>query len=172
LRLIKKLIHKDVDKLEGRIFERRASRGIILKGSKILLLYTKRYNDYSFPGGGIDPEEDLITGLKRELAEETGAKNVEIISEFGYIDEYRPHYKPEYDLIHMVSYFYVCKIDDDLDDVKLEDYEIANGMDSVWIDIHEAIKHNKEVIANQEQSMGFSIERETLALELVVAELL
>jgi len=172
LRLIKKLIHKDVDKLEGRIFERRASRGIILNGSKILLLYTKRYNDYSFPGGGIDPEEDLITGLKRELAEETGAKNVEIISEFGYIDEYRPHYKAEYDLIHMVSYFYVCKIDDDLDDVKLEDYEIANGMDSVWIDIHEAIKHNKEVIANQEQSMGFSIERETLALELVVAELL
>jgi len=172
LRLIKKLIHKDVDKLEGRIFERRASRGIILKGSKILLLYTKRYNDYSFPGGGIDPEEDLITGLKRELAEETGAKNVEIISEFGYIDEYRPHYKPEYDLIHMVSYFYVCRIDDDLDDTKLEDYEIANGMDSVWIDIHEAIKHNKEVIANQEESMGFSIERETLALELVVDELL
>jgi 8-oxo-dGTP pyrophosphatase MutT (NUDIX family) len=99
LRLIKKMIHNDVDTLDGRIFDRRAARGIVLKGSKILLLYTKRYNDYSFPGGGVDPEEDLITGLKRELAEETGAKNVEVISEFGYIAEYRPHYKPEYDLI-------------------------------------------------------------------------
>jgi len=172
LRLIKKLIHKDVDKLDGRIFKRIASRGIILKDSKILLLYTDRYNDYSFPGGGVDLNEDLITGLNRELAEETGAKNVEVISEFGYIDEYRPHYKPEYDLIHMLSYFYVCKIDDDLDNANLEDYEIANGMSCVWIDIHEAIKHNREVIAKQEASMGFSIERETLTLELVAQELM
>lgn len=172
MRLIKALIHKDVEKLEGRIFERKAARGIILKDSKILLLYTKRYNDYSFPGGGVDSNEDLIAGLKRELAEETGAKNVEIISEFGYIDEYRPHYKAEYDLIHMLSYFYVCKIDDDFEDANLEDYELANGMSSIWIDIHEAIRHNKEVIASQEESMGFSIERETLALELVVEELL
>jgi ADP-ribose pyrophosphatase YjhB (NUDIX family) len=172
LRLIKKLIHNNVKKLDGKVFERRAARGIILKGSKILLLYTKRYNDYSFPGGGVDSNEDLITGLKRELAEETGAKNVEVISEFGYIDEYRPHYKPEYDLIHMLSYFYICKIDDDFEDVNLEDYEIANGMSSIWIDIYEAIRHNKDVIANQEKSMGFSIERETLALELIVEELL
>jgi len=172
LRLIKKLIHKDVEKLDGRIFKRRASRGIILKDSKILLLYTKRYNDYSFPGGGVDLNEDLITGLTRELSEETGAKNVKVISEFGYIDEYRPHYKPEYDLIHMVSYFYVCEIDDELEESNLEDYEIANGMSTVWIDIHEAIKHNKEVIAKQEAFMGFSIERETIALELVAQELI
>ncbi|ABR47224.1 NUDIX hydrolase [Alkaliphilus metalliredigens QYMF] len=171
MKLIKKLIHRDVKKLEGRIFERKAARGIILKDSNILLLYTKRYNDYSFPGGGVDPEEDLMTGLKRELAEEIGAKNIEVISEFGYIDEYRPHYKPEYDLIHMLSYFYVCKTDD-FGDVDLEDYELANGMSSIWIDIHEAIKHNKEVIANQETSMGFSIERETLALERVAEMLL
>lgn len=172
MRLIKKLVHNDVKTLDGKMFERRASRGIILKDSKILLLYTKKYNDYSFPGGGVDPDEDLITGLKRELAEETGAKNVEVISEFGYIDEYRPHYKPEYDLIHMLSYLYVCKIDDDFEDVNLEDYELANGMSSIWIDIHKAISHNRKVIANQEKSMGFSIERETLALELIVEELL
>ncbi|SDL25623.1 NUDIX domain-containing protein [Natronincola ferrireducens] len=172
MRLIKKMIHKDVKNLDGRTFERRAARGIILKGSKILLLYTKRYNDYSFPGGGVDTGEDLITGLKRELAEEIGAKNIEVLREFGYIDEYRPHYKPEYDLIHMLSYFYVCRIDEELGDANLEGYEIANGMASVWIDIHEAIKHNKEVMVNQEVSMGLSIERETLALELIAEELL
>ena len=172
LRLLKKMIHKDVENLEGNIFKRRAARGIILKGTKILLLYTKRYNDYSFPGGGVDLEEDLITGLKRELAEETGAKNIQVIEEFGYIDEYRPHHKPEYDLIHMLSYFYRCKIDDEFNEVNLEDYEIANGMSAVWIDINEAIQHNKKVIANQEESMGLSIERETLVLELVAKELI
>ena len=166
------MIHKDVDSIEGRIFERKAARAIVLEDSKILLLYTKKYNDYSFPGGGIDLKEDLSTGLKRELAEETGAKNIQIISEFGFIDEYRPHYKPEYDLIHMLSYFYICQIEEDFENTTLEDYELANGMTPVWIDIHEAIRHNREVIANQECSMGFSIERETLVLELIVKELL
>lgn len=171
MRLIKKMIHKDIEDLNGRVFERKSSRGIILKGSKILLMYTKRYNDYSFPGGGVELGEDLIVGLKRELKEETGAKNIEVINEFGYIDEYRPHYKPDYDLIHMLSYFYVCKVDDNFDDVEFEDYEIANGMSSVWVDINEAIKHNRAVIANKEESMGFSIERETFVLELVAEEL-
>nr|WP_255433914.1 NUDIX domain-containing protein [Ammoniphilus sp. CFH 90114] len=66
-------------------------------------------NNYSFPGGGVELEEDLITGLRREVAEETGARNIEVLRKFGIIDEYRPQYKPEYDLIHMISYFYVCQ---------------------------------------------------------------
>jgi ADP-ribose pyrophosphatase YjhB (NUDIX family) len=172
VKLISKMVHKDVKSLQGRTFERRAARGIILKGDHILLLYTKRYNDYSFPGGGVDHEEDLIAGLKRELAEETGAKNINIIREFGYIDEYRPHYIPEYDLIHMLSYFYLCSMDEDFDNANLEDYEVSNGMSALWINIHEAISHNKEVISNQEASMGFSIERETLVLELIAKELI
>lgn len=166
------MIHKDIDNIDGRVFERKSSRGIILKGSKILLMYTKRYNDYSFPGGGVELEEDLIVGLKRELREETGAKNIEVISEFGYVDEYRPHYKPDYDLIHMLSYFYICKVDENFDDAKLEDYEVANGMTPVWIEIDEAIEYNRAVIAKKEESMGFSIERETLVLELIQKELL
>lgn len=172
MRLISKMVHKSVVHLEGKTFERRAARGIIMKGTNILLLYTKRYNDYSFPGGGVDLHEDMIDGLKREIAEETGAKNIEVIREFGYIDEYRPHYKPEYDLIHMLSYFYICNIDDQLGNANLEDYERANGMSHVWVDIQEAIRHNKEVISKQESSMGFSIERETMILELIAQELL
>jgi 8-oxo-dGTP pyrophosphatase MutT (NUDIX family) len=166
------MIHKALDSLEGRTLERRAARGIILRGSEILLLYTQRYNDYSFPGGGVDEHEELLDGLKRELAEETGACNITIIQEFGIIDEYRPYYKPEYDLIHMLSYFYVRSIDEKLDQTDLEDYEIANGMSAVWINIQDAIKHNKEVMAKQEASMGFSIERETYVLELVAQELI
>ncbi len=170
MRLIKKLIHKEVTDRNGKTFERQAARGIIMKGSNILLLYTKKYNDYSFPGGGVELDEDLHDGLKRELAEETGAKNIKIIADFGMFDEYRPHYDPEYDLLHMISYFYVCQIDEELEEARLEDYEIANGTAPVWIDIHEAIRHNKEVIANQEATMGYSIERETLVLELVAEE--
>ncbi|WP_433743789.1 hypothetical protein [Paenibacillus amylolyticus] len=100
------------------------------------------------------------------------ATQVEVISEFGYIEEYRPHYKPEYDLIHMLSYYYVCNIHEQLGEAQLEDYEINNGMSAVWIDIHQAIMHNRQVILNKEVSMGFSIERETIVLELIASELI
>lgn len=172
MRLLSTIIHKELDKLEGSVFKRVTGRGIILKDSKILLLYTKVYNDYSFPGGGIDSDEDLIDGLKRELTEETGAKNIRITDEFGFIDEYRPHHKPEYDLVHMLSYFYICEIDEDFENAKFEDYEIANGMSPVWIEIDEAITHNKNVMSSKEESMGFSIQRETFVLELIAKELL
>jgi 8-oxo-dGTP pyrophosphatase MutT (NUDIX family) len=172
LRLIQKMVHRQVTTIEGRTFERRSARGIVMRGTDILLIYTKRYNDYSFPGGGVEPHEELTAGLRRELAEETGAAEIEVVREFGYIDEYRPHYKPEYDLVHMESYFYVCKLNADFKKARPEAYEIMNGSEPVWVNIHEAIRHNRAVIANQEASMGFSVERETLVLELVAQELL
>lgn len=171
MRLLKKIKHHSVVDIKGRVFERRAARAIVLKGEDILLLYTQRYNDYSFPGGGVEAEEDLIVGLHRELAEETGASKIKVIQEFGYIDEYRPHYRPDYDLIHMLSYFYICSIDSNLGEHKMEQYEIDNGMKVQWINILDAISHNKNVIASQETTMGLSIERETLVLEIVAHEL-
>lgn len=172
MRLIKKMIHNDLKTLEGNMFERKAARGIILDNRKILLLYTKRYNDYSIPGGGIDEGEDIINALKRELSEEVGAKDIEILKEYGYTEEYRPHYKKEYDLMHMLSYIFVCKLNSPLEKPNFEDYEIANGMEVKWVDIDEAIKHNLDVISNKEKSMGFSVERETFVLQLIRDELL
>lgn len=171
MRLLKEIRHHSVTEISGRVFERKAARAIILKEEDILLLYTQKYNDYSFPGGGVDIGEDLITGLKRELAEETGASRVNSIREFGYIDEYRPHYHPQYDLIHMLSYFYSCSIDSELGEHKMEQYEIDNGMRVQWINIYDAISHNKKVISLKEKSMGFSIQRETFVLEMVAQEL-
>ncbi|CAM4476846.1 NUDIX hydrolase [Paenibacillus tarimensis] len=172
MRLIKEFIHKDLTSLDGMVFHRRAARGIILRGSDILLLYTKRYNDYSFPGGGLEADEDLIAGLEREIAEETGASGISILQEFGMTEEYRPYHKPGYDLVHMLSYYYVCKADERLGEVRMEDYEVANGMSAVWIPVNDAIEHNRMVMKNKESSMGLSIERETCVLELVAKELL
>lgn len=173
MRLIASLKHHSLpEKLGDKVFKRRASRAIVMNDDSILLLYMKRYNDYSFPGGGVDDNEDLVLGLHRELTEETGAQNIRIVQEFGYIDELRPHYRPEYDLIHMLSYFYVCEIDTDLGQTQMEHYEIANGMEVRWVNIYEAIRHNREVMESKDDSMGLSIERETIVLEIVARELL
>ncbi len=135
------------------------------------MLYTKRYHDYSLPGGGIDDGESNIKGLIRELKEETGAHNVQNIEPFGHYEEFRPWHKPDFDIVHMQSYCYTCTIDDELLEPALEAHELSNGMHPVWMNIHQAISHNEETIAKSHKK-GLSIERETFLLKLIVKELL
>lgn len=150
--------------------DRHAARGIVLKDDKILLLYTQRYHDYSLPGGGIDEGEDKVSGLRRELQEETGAMGVRNIKPFARYDEYRPWYKSDADIIHIISYCYVCDIDDELGETAFESYEVSNGMKPLWVNIDVAIAHNEEVIAKSDKK-GLSIERETFLLKVIAEEL-
>jgi ADP-ribose pyrophosphatase YjhB (NUDIX family) len=168
--LITKLVHPDVTTMTGNILARRAARGIVLRDTSILLLFTERYNDFSFPGGGVADGEDLIEGLRRELEEETGASNVRVTRNYGYIEELRPHWKPGFDLMHMTSHFYFCDIDSELRAPRMEAYEIANGMRPVWVGLDDAIAHNRAVMQRQETSMGLSIQRETFMLEKLASE--
>lgn len=135
------------------------------------MLYTQRYHDYTLPGGGVDEGEDIIQGLVRELQEETGAQNIRNIVPFGIYEEYRPWYKPEFDVMHMESYCYCCEIDDELGQTRFEAHEVKNGMKPVWMNIHKAIEHNEDTIKNSDKK-GMSIERETFLLKLIVKKLL
>ncbi len=171
MRLLKSTIHTDISDMSAKSFTRKATRAIVLNGDNILLLYTKRYHDYSLPGGGVDEGESITAGLIRELKEETGAHNVQNIEEFGLYEEYRPWHKPGFDIVHMQSYCYVCTIDDELLTPEFEPHEIDNGMHPIWMNIHHAISHNEHTIANSDKK-GLSIERETYLLKLIVSELL
>lgn len=156
---------------EQKLIERRAARAIVVKGEDILLLYTERYHDYSLPGGGIDEGEDEVSGLVRELQEETGAKGIRNVKAFARYDEYRPWYKADADIIHMISYCYVCDIDDELGDTAFESHEVSNGMTPRWVNIHEAIAHNEDVISTSDKK-GLSIDRETYLLKEIVKKLI
>ncbi len=176
MQLIKTAFHPDVSpedispNSKLTLAERHAARAIVIRGDSILLLYTERYHDYSLPGGGIDEGEDEVEGLKRELKEETGAQGVSNVKAFTRYEEYRPWHKPDADIIHMISYCYVCDIDEDLGDTAYESYEVNNGMKPLWVNIHEAIAHNEEVIASSDKK-GLSIERETFLLKVIAEKL-
>lgn len=171
MQILKTHFHPDLKTLENKsVFTRLATRAIATHDHSILLLYTERYEDYSLPGGGLDDDEDMVEGMIRELSEETGAKNIKNIQPFGAYEEYRPWYKPDYDVQHMISYCYTCEINKELGTSKMESYEIKNGMRAIWVDIHEAIKHNKRTIATSERK-GMSIERETFLLELIAQKM-
>jgi ADP-ribose pyrophosphatase YjhB (NUDIX family) len=171
MRLLRSTIHPDINLSKLSRFERIATRAIVLKEDKILLLYTERYDDYTLPGGGVDSGEDLISGFKRELLEETGAKNIRNIKEFGLYEESRPWYKDGFDIMMMKSYCFSCEIDDQLGATNFEDYEIKNGMQVVWLPIVDAIKHNEKII-KESSKKGMSVERELFLLKLIQKELI
>ena len=167
MQILKTHYHPEVKTLESKsIFTRLATRSIAIQGSRILLLYTERYEDYSLPGGGLDLGEDKVEGMMRELSEETGAQGIKNIKPFGAYQEYRPWHKPDYDIQHMISYCYTCDINNELGNSKMESHEIKNGMKAVWINIHEAIDHNKKTMSMSDKK-GMSIERETYLLKLI-----
>lgn len=172
MKLISKMVHPDLKSTEGEVFRRQAARGIVLRDESILLLFTERYNDFSFPGGGVDSDEDIVAALARELDEETGARDVQVKHHYGYIEELRPYWKPGYDLMHMTSHFFVCDIAPQLEAAKMEHYEVDNGMRPMWINLHEALRHNRDVMKRQEASMGQSIQRETFMLDRVASDFL
>ena len=163
--------HPDIGSLDGKtIFTRLATRSICLIDDTILLLYTERYDDYSLPGGGIEPNENKIQGMIRELKEETGAEDIQNIEAFGVYEEYRPWYKPDYDIQHILSYCYTCHVKYELGAPKLESYELKNGMTARWVKLYEAISHNEKTIALSDKK-GISIERETFLLKLIAESL-
>lgn len=167
MRLIAELVHPALTTRTGRVLRRHAARAIVQRGRSLLLLYTERYDDFSFPGGGIADGEDPVAALQRELAEETGATRIRVLGDYGRIEEYRPDRSPDHDLMHMTSHFYVCAIDAELGATRLEHYEQANGMRPMWMDVEAAIAHNRAVLQRADARMGLSIHRETYMLEHV-----
>ena len=168
MQILKTHYHPEIHTLENKtVFTRLATRSIAIHEEMILLMYTERYEDYSLPGGGLDVGEDQIEGMIRELREETGAQNIHNIKPFGIYEEYRPWYKPDYDIQHMISYCYTCEIDQVLGNSSLESYEIKNGMKASWVNIHKAIQHNEKMMATSAKK-GMSIEREIYLLKQIV----
>lgn len=154
-----------------RMIQRQAARAIVIDGEDILMLYTARYHDYTLPGGGVDAHEDILQGLVRELEEETGAQNIHHIKPFGIYEEFRPWYRDDAEVMHMISHCFTCKIDRELGETRFEDYEVNNGMKPVWINIHDAISHNETTMAESDKK-GMSVERETFLLRLIAKELI
>ena len=70
----------------------RAGVGIIVLNKQNKVFVGKRKDNpgdkWQMPQGGVDQGEDYITAMKRELLEETGIKNSEIIKEIEKIYQY------------------------------------------------------------------------------------
>ncbi len=61
---------------------------------------------WDLPGGGLDPAEDLLTGLQREVLEETGIQHFTVEALLTVIEGFYPR---DYGQLHTLNLVYRCQ---------------------------------------------------------------
>lgn len=153
--------------------KRYTARAVILQGRDILMAYSKKFDDYMTPGGGIE-NEPILVALAREVEEEMGM-TIKDIEPIGYIEELR---LTDNGLnLYQKSHYFFAKVDQ-IGKKKLEKYESSFGLEAVWVPIDEVIKQNNFIIEERRKKTvtgvhPFStLKRENEVLNYVIKEYL
>lgn len=80
--------------------------GVVINGHGFVLVVSQHGTSWSLPKGHIDQGEDSLAAARREIYEESGVKNIELVKDLGNYGRYRigengGENKTEYKTIHM-----------------------------------------------------------------------
>jgi len=152
------------------VFRRPSARAIICREGKVLMIHSKLYDYYKFPGGGIESGEDPKQALCREVTEETGrVVNPESIEEYGRVlrrqkDDFGDQ------IFEQENLYFFCEISEETSETKLDDYEAEEGFHAVWIEPMSASRHNR-YWHNGQGGDAVIVEREAKVLDMADLEL-
>ena len=146
--------------------ERKASRAIVLdENGNVALLHATKKHFHKLPGGGVEAGESIEEALKRELAEEIGcmAKN---IRELGIVEEFRNKFS-----LHQLSYCFIADISGEKGIPHLEPDEIADGFETVWLSLEDAINTIEGEALVEDYEGKFIQKRDLILLKLVTQQI-
>lgn len=139
--------HKDIE-YKGSTLFRKAYRAIVIKDDLVLMIKSKKYGEYKFPGGGKEGNESAFEVIYRETLEETGYKIKSKITPFGWTMEYAKDFEGVFDIFQQESRYYICHVHKNQGEMNLSSYEIEYGYTPIWVSLEEAIRNNENIQTN------------------------
>ena len=144
-------------------------RAVIRRGERIAMVYSRKYDYYKFPGGGIEQGEDHISALVREVGEETGLSVIpESVRDFGLVIRINSSNKEPETIFSQENYYYLCETEDRAGEQSLDAYEDEEGFCLRYILPQEGMEVNRT-----HDHQGYDdalIEREAGVLELLAEQ--
>lgn len=171
MRLLFEIDRKDYNP-DGSRFERPSVRGIIVRDGKVAMIHSEKYDYYKFPGGGIEPGEDQMATLIREVKEESGLVVIpDTIREFGWV--HRIQKGSVEDIFVQDNYYYLCEAEPVAGQQKLDDYEAEEEFELAFVAPQTVIEVNRRQEHGEKSGKPLFVtmlEREARVMELLAEE--
>ena len=168
MRLLFEMDKKDYDHCTHR-FVRNSARSIIIRGGKIAMIHSLKYDYYKFPGGGIENGENPVEAMIRETREEAGlVVKPETVKEYGYVHRIQRSDMDASECFVQDNYYYLCEAEPEAVRQNLDAYEAQEAYTLEYATPLMAIQKNRSVGASPYNPMMF--EREARVLELLISE--
>ncbi len=151
------------------VHRRDSARAVIIRSGCTAMVYSRKYDYYKFPGGGIEGGEDPVAAMIRETREEAGLVVVPAsVRPYGYVHRAQRSDRDPTEIFIQDNYYYLCEAKATAVAQKLDGYEAKEGYTLAWVDPLLAIDKNRHVGNCPYNRMMF--EREARVLELLVDE--
>lgn len=118
--------------------------GIILGPENKIAITNQRKNSWSIPKGGVDPGEEILEAAKREIREETGITELELIEKLGVYSRYRIPLDGDPEDTSVLKEITVYLFRTDQEELSPED---PHNPEAVWLDVDEVperLTHQKD----------------------------
>ncbi len=136
---------KDYTRMET-VFSRPSARAVVLENGRAAMVHSLKYGYYKFPGGGIEPGEDLISALVRETREETGLEvDINTVRAYGMV--HRIQRGDHEDVFIQDNFYFFCSVHPGGHAQKLDRYEEEERFTLEFVPPELAISINEKNIA-------------------------